>query len=289
MTRALIQPEKESFFLVSFDNLITGTNFARFTTLDSDYVFEGNEYLSETRMTIGLPRNDGTLGEEPAVITLPREQQFAQDITSGLRYPATELRIIEIQKGDGAISTDVLRPFVGLMTLARRKVGGRQATVSISALPLKARMQQVALGLQCMQNCVNRLGDGFCKVNMAVSPQRLLNVDVVAIDGPKITLLNSEIPSGLQDRFYQRGYIVRQGFEFQIRDWRNEVEGTKAEFFLFRRPPASWVGQTVTVFSGCDKTNGTCQSRYNNIANFKGAGAKMPAYNPVYEDGGSRQ
>lgn len=289
MTRAIIQPEKESFFLVSFANLITGTNFARFTTLDSDYVFEGNEYESETRLTIGLPRNDGTLGEEPATITLPRERQFAQDITSGLRYPATEIRVIEIQKGDGAISTTVLRPFVGLMTLARRKVGGRSATVSISALPLKARLQQVALGLQCMQNCVNRLGDGFCKVAMNVSPKRLLNVVVTAIDGPKITLTDASIPSGLQDRFYQRGYMIREGFEFQIRDWRNEVEGTKAEFFLFRRPPDSWLGQAVTVFSGCDKTNGTCDSRYGNIANFKGAGAKMPAYNPVYEDGGSRQ
>lgn len=289
MTRAIIQPEKESFFLVSFANLITGTNFARFTTLDSDYVFEGNEYASETRMTIGLPRNDGTLGEEPATITLPREQQFAQDITSGLRYPATEVRVIEIQKGDGAIATSVLRPFVGLMTLARRKVGGRHSTVSISALPLKARLQQVALGLQCMQNCVNRLGDGFCKVAMNVSPKRLLNVVVTAIDGPKITLTNASIPSGLQDRFYQRGYIIKDGFEFEIRDWRNEVEGTKADFFLFRKPPSSWVGAAVTVFSGCDKTTGTCDSRYGNIANFKGAGAKMPAYNPVYEDGGARQ
>jgi uncharacterized phage protein (TIGR02218 family) len=289
MARSIAQPEKTSFYLVSFTNLVTNTYFAKFTTLDSDYVFEGQEYESETRMTVTFPRNDGTLGEEPAVITLPRDLQFAQDVTTGLRYPATQVRVTEIIPGDGAISTTVLRPFQGLMTLARRKVGGKRGVVSIQALSIKSRLQQVALGLPCMQNCVNRLGDSSCKVAMNVSPKRLLNVNVVAVDGPKVTLLTSEIPSGLEDRFYQRGYLILDGFEFEIRDWRNEVEGDKAEFFLFRRPPDSWVGASVTVFSGCDKTNGTCDSRYGNIANFKGAGAKMPAYNPVYEDGAARQ
>ena len=289
MSRSLTQPEKQSFYLVSFTNKITNTFFAKYTTLDSDFVFEGQTYTSETRMTVSLPRNDGTLGEEPCKVALPRELQFAQDITTGLRYPATVMRVTEILRGDGAIATDVLKPFQGLMRIARRKVGGKSSMVTVSALSIKSRLQEIALGLPCMQNCVNRLGDGFCEVNMGVSPQRLLNVNVVAIDGPKVTLLASEIPTGLQDRFYQRGFLTLNGFEFLIRDWRNEVEGDRAEFFLYRKPPDSWLGASITVFSGCDKTSGTCTSRYNMIRRFKGAGIKMPAYNPVYEDGAARQ
>jgi hypothetical protein len=287
MVSAINQAEKQSFFLVSFTNLVTNTFFAKFTTLDSDYVFEGQEYESEPRMTVKLPRNDGTLGEEPCMIALPSTVQFAQDVTSGLRYPACEMRVIEVIKGEGAIATKVLRPFRGLMKLARRKVGGRASSVTISALPLKARLADIALGMPCMQNCINRLGDGRCKVVMTSSPRRL-TLTVASIDGPKITL-SGTIPTGLEERFYQRGYVIRQGFEFEIRDWHNESNGDRSEFFLFRRPPDSWIGQSVVVFSGCDKTPGTCESRYSNISNFNGAGVKMPAYNPIYEDGAARQ
>ncbi len=290
MTTSITQPEKESFYLVSFTNLVTNTYFAKFTTLDSDYTFEGQDYTSETRMTVKLPRNDGALGDDPCEIGLPRELQFAQDITvNGRRYPATQVRVIEVVKGDGAISTTVLRPHIGLMVRAKRKVGGRKSMVTVRSVSSKARWQDIKLGLQCMPNCVNRLGDQFCQVSMVASPRRLANVTIVSIDGAKVTVEAADVPSGSEDRFYQRGFLIKDGFEFVIRDWRNEVEGNKAEFFLFRAPPAEWVGENVTVFSGCDKTTRTCEIRYNNLSQFKGAGKAMPAYHPVYEDGGARQ
>ena len=283
MSRALDQADKESFFLVSFVNLVTAEAFARFTTLDSDYVFDGQTYTSETRMTVKLPRNDGTLGEEAGIISIPYEHQFAQDITSGLRYPATLVTVIEIVKGDGAIATDVLYPFRGLMTLARRKLKARARTVTISALPAKARMQTIQLGLPCMKDCVNRLGDGNCKINMGVSPQQITRL-VTEINGPRI-VVSGTTPT-VEDRFYQRGSVVRQGFDFMIREWRAAEPNV---FHLHRKPPDSWIGNSVVIFSGCDKSPDTCERRYNNIGQFKGAGIKMPAYHPVYEDGAARQ
>lgn len=284
---ALDLAEKTSFFLVSFINEVTDTAFARFTTLDSDYTFEGDDYDSEPRMRVQLPRNDGTFSDEECQIALPLAQQFAQDVSGGLRYPAVRVYVTEIVKGDGSTATNVLRPFTGLMTLARRKVGGRSTSVTISCKSQKSRLGDIALGQPCMQNCINRLGDGRCKVTLTTSPKKI-TVTVSEIDGPRVVVTGT-VPTGLEDRFYQRGYMIRQGFEFEIRNWRNEVEGDRFEFFLFRRPPDSWVGQTVTVFAGCPKTPDVCESRFDNLSNFNAPGIKMPAYNPVFEDGAARQ
>lgn len=286
MPLSIDQAEKESYFLVRFENEVTGGIFAAFTTLDSEVSFEGDIYESETRMTIGLPRNDGGLSEEPCLIGLPRSHQFAIDVTTGQRYPATRCVVIEVVKGEGAISTTVNRPFRGRMILARRKVGGKSNRVTISCITIKGQLQNVSLGLPCMQNCVNRLGDGACKVALVTSPRRI-TAQILSINGPEVTL-STPIPTGLEDRFYQRGSITKDGFEFLIRDWRNEVMGDRQVFFLTRTPPASWVGTNMVLLSGCDKSERTCDVRYSNLSEFRGPGARMLPYNPIFEDGSSR-
>jgi uncharacterized phage protein (TIGR02218 family) len=287
MSRSIDQAEKESFFLVRFENEFTGGVFVALTTLDSDFTFEGQLYTSETRMTIGLPRNDGALSDEPCVVGIPRSLQFAQDISSGQRYPSTRMVVIEVVKGDGPTATTVNRPFQGRMSLARRKVGGRSETITVSAVSIKGRLEGIPLGLPCMQNCINRLGDGYCQKSLVGSPLTV-TIQLSAIDGAQVTASTS-ISSGLEDRFYQRGYMSKDGFEFMVRDWRNEVEGDKQVFQLVRQPPASWIGTNITLVAGCDKTERTCDVRHGNITRFRGPGARMLAYNPLYEDGSTRQ
>ncbi len=279
-------PDKETWQFVRFLLEADLSVLAAYTDKDSDEVFEGTLYTSETAMEVKIPTNNGLLDEQPLNLVLPELPGFVSDISSGAPYPSVIVEVVEFTRAEG-VSSAVARPFRGLIAGVRRNYGGRKRLVAMSALPVKARMASITLGEPCNHQCINRLGDGRCGVPLVSSPNRLL-LNVSAIDGTKVTA-STAVPTGLEDRFYQRGYAARGGLFIAVQIWRNEVEGNKQEFFLARRPPSSWLGQQMIVFAGCDKTKEVCISRFNNEANFNGRGYRMPAYHPNFEDGGARQ
>jgi hypothetical protein len=83
------------------------------------------------------------------------------------------------------------------------------------------------------------------------------------------------------DKYWHRGYASRDGIDIGIRDWSS---GTPTRFIFVREVPADWVGQSVVVTPGCDKTPGVCNARWSNLARFGGAGIAIPPYHPVFED-----
>lgn len=283
---ALDAPSKETWQFVRFTNESTGAVLGAFTDRDSNTEFEGQIYTSETSLEVQLPENNGLLSENPCNLVLPILAGFLTEFSSGVPHPPVYVDVVEFIRADG-YSSVALRTFSGLVAGVKRNAAGRKGYVSMSALPVKARLQTVSLGEPCNHQCINRLGDGRCQVPMVANPN-FLSVVISSIDGTAVTMSTS-ISSGLQDRFYQRGFLRYQGLEIGIQDWRNEVEGDKQVFFMNRRPPSSWVGIQVSLFSGCDKSVETCTSRYNNRSNFNGRGYHMPAYHPNFEDGGARQ
>jgi len=283
---ALDAPVKETWQYVKFTNVTTSDVLAAYTDRDSDTDFEGQLYTSETSMEIQLPENNGLLNEAPCNIVLPVLAGFLTDLTSGLPQPQVNVDVVEFVKAEG-YSSVVLRTFSGLVAGAKRNATGRKNYVSMSALPVKARLQTITLGEPCNHQCINRLGDGRCQVSFLGSPNRVL-INLSDIDGTQVTV-STTIPSGLEDRFYQRGFMSLDGLLIGVQIWRNEIEGDKQIFFLNRRPPTSWIGPVITLFSGCDKTIETCRSRYANEDHFNGRGYHMPAYHPNFEDGGARQ
>jgi uncharacterized phage protein (TIGR02218 family) len=283
---ALDLPVKETWQFAKFLRVADDFCVGAYTDRDSDTEFEGQVYTSETSMEIQLPENNGLLNESPCNIVLPLLAGFPTDLTSGAPYPQTRVEVVEFIRGEGASSV-ALRTFKGLIAAARRNLAGRRNFIGISALPVKARLQTITLGEPCNHQCINRLGDGRCQVILSVPPNKH-NVTISAIDGTEVTVSDS-ITAGLEDRFYQRGYMLKDGLEIGVQDWRNEVEGDKQVFFMNRRPPSSWIGAIVTLFAGCDKTIETCRDRFGNEEHFNGRGYSMPAYHPNFEDGGARQ
>jgi hypothetical protein len=277
---------KETWQFAKFRNAATGAVIAAYTDRDSDTEFEGQIYTSETSMEIQLPENNGLLNESPCNFVLPLLAGFPTELTSGLPYPPVYVNVVEFVRGEG-VSAVAMRTFSGLVAAAKRNAAGRRNYISMSALPIKARLQTITLGEPCNHQCINRLGDARCQVPLISSPNKLI-VQISAIDGTEVTV-SSPIPAGLEDRFYQRGFFQKDGLQIGIQIWRNELQGDKQVFFLNRRPPNNWVGVNLDLFAGCDKTIETCRSRFDNESQFNGRGYHMPAYHPNYEDGGSRQ
>ncbi len=288
MTQAHDRSAKESWQLVLFTNNQTGAELMAVTDRDSDYSFDGVDYTSETRLEVALPENNGILSEQQCNIRLPVSTGFVEDASCGLPYYEMKVEIIEVTKAEDA-STSHDRTFTGLVVTTLRNVAGRRGFAGFLALPVKSRLASATLGLPCNHHCINRLGDGSCGVVMSTSPNRRL-VTVESLDGRKlVTTAASVVPTGLDDHFYRKGYVNLNGLSIMIQDWRNEIEGDRTEFFLYRRPPTDWVGSQIQVFTGCDKTIETCRAKFNKESQFNGIGYHMPAYHPSYEDGGSKQ
>lgn len=283
---ALDLSSKESWQFVRFVDVSTGNTLAAYTNKDSAETFEGVDYTSETALEIELPENNGTLGEAECKVRLPISDAFTQSISFPTAIAPMEIYVTEFARGTGAASA-IVRPFQGQVDVIRKNALGRIGFLEVSAIPIKARLQ-IALGEPCNHQCINNLGEGRCGVILNAGNQGRLTVSISAIDGKKVTLTTS-IATGLQDRFYQGGYMQVGGLTLGITLWRNEIEGNKQDFFLSRRPPDSWLVASVTLVAGCDKTIETCRSRWNGEEFFNGRGYAMPSYHPNYEDGGDRQ
>ena len=281
VTEAVDLSTKSTFQLVEI-TFVGGA--LRLTDLDSDYDFNGFTYSSQPDMEVQIPTNSGTLEQVEARIALPVSLSFVDAYTSGAPHQPANVVVTEIllPEDGNAAPANINVLFKGLIVVGRRNAGGRPGRCVLAALPLKARLD-IALGEPCNHQCQLRLGNAGCTIDLTIG-DRTKVATVLTILGTKITVNPAQIPTGLVDRLFHRGYVHLNGLYIGIQDWRNEVNGTRSEFFLNRQPPASWLNQNITIVAGCAKDPESCNTRYNNLANFNGRGFAIPPYHPMYED-----
>lgn len=298
---ALAKSEKEAYTLVSL-TADDGELVEAYTDWGSDVSFEGLEYSSELGLKVTLPDNVGTLERRFCDIQIPLEASsvlLPQSIRS-TPHSQIEVAVTEIIRPHvPGPAQNILHSFLGKVERVVKNPTGIKSMVRLRCTSLKSQIKDVSLGVTCNHQCVNRLGDSGCTVDMGTIPKRI-SATLTSILRQKITVTDAAVSSGLGDRFYHRGYVARRGLHIGIQEWRDEVNGTKNEFFLVRQPPPEWENQTVTIFAGCDKTIETCRARFTpgsggvpanttgNESNFKGLGYNMPAYNPQFEDARGR-
>jgi len=180
-------------------------------------------------------------------------------------------------------SATILTLFTGKVTSTIRNKDGRANARLIKAKSWK-QFFKVRMGMPADHQCpfmFNQIGcnsgteaGGF--PNPLGSPA---GKSITLIEGHKITL-----SSGLATTFntqYNRGYIEREGIRIDIREFDAGVADDV--LYLTRQPPTDWLGQNISIFSGCDKTIENCRL-WNNEQNFGGVGYGIPAYNPNFED-----
>lgn len=282
MSRAIDQPMKRSFLLVTFsygDPLVV----VKYTDRAGDYL----DFPAQPAMQVTVPQNDGTLDDKPCRVILPVDA-FSLRLSDGLPHAPVSLLVREIvlPAAGGEQQASALTLFRGRVTQVTRNYQNRADTVAIEALQAKSRLK-VAMGLPCNHHCVFTLFGRGCTTNAFGEPKLADEVQVgslTLINGRKVTITG--LPAHPTDpKFWHRGYVRVGGtndLRILIRDWDGDVDATL--FHLASRPPSSWLGLPVFVIPGCDKTAETCASRWDNLENFGGYGYAIPAYNPVIEN-----
>jgi hypothetical protein len=281
LAEAIDLSDKETYTLIS----LTWDGGARYwTDWTSDIQFEGNTYTALPEMEVKLPINDGVFAEQDARIAVPLSadlSDISQRLTSGLPHQDVTLRIVEIIQGiEAGSQRTVNRPFLGTVVRGRRNYQRSRNRIVLQALPIKAQLESVSLGLPCNHQCVHNLGDAGCGVSLAIGSGNRFNVVVSAIDGKELTISTNASVAAKPDRFFQRGFLQFRSLNLSIFDWTSE-DPTK--FILRRQAPDFWVGQTAILIAGCDGSITTCRDRFDNEERFLGLGIKIPAYNPQFE------
>lgn len=277
MTRAIDLNEKDTYQLVWLSHE-GGDTF--WTDWSSDVDYQGNTYFSRPTMEVELPKNSGGMEEDRCVIAMQLEDGILTSLTDGDAFAPVEVTIYErTRPAESSASSTTATTFLGELTGATRNVNGEPNKVRLIAQTDKQFME-VAMGQQCNHLCSNSLGDARCLVDMSLGVNTYFGL-VTSMSDRAIEISIGGTLTSASDRYFSRGYVQYQGLRIMIRSW---VSGSATTFVFVRRPPASWLGQTVLVFAGCDKSVETCRERYDNEEHFNGIGYAIPAYIPWIED-----
>ena len=279
MVKANDRPEKESYLLVSFFHGADAGDNERYT----DWTQDTQGYVSVPTMKVEIPDNTATFDEKELRVIMPLDA-FTERLSCGVPHSPTFIRVDEVTQGLNEGDQSSFKTYMrGRVVRTIKNFQGEAGKVAIFALPGKARLD-VSMGDPCNHHCANTLFSDRCGLNRAGF---LLNVTIDSVDGQEVTITGSGFPTaGADDRYWQRGYLERDGLRIGIRNYNRAVDGTK--LYTARRVPNDWIGAVLGVAAvpGCDKSVEICRLRYNNeqgqggSGGFLGLGYAIPAYHP---------
>jgi uncharacterized phage protein (TIGR02218 family) len=139
-------------------------------------------------------------------------------------------------------------------------VGRTSATVTVAS-------DLVILGYDMPRNlysptCVHTLYDSGCGVIRGT-----FAASGTAGSGSTSNSINF---SGALAQHSQGSLVWSSGANANVRTTIKSVSVGSALNLMYPLPFAPSTGDAFTVYAGCDHTQGTCQGRFNNIANFRG-------------------
>lgn len=137
------------------------------------------------------------------------------------------------------------------------------------------------LGIPMTPTCAWALGDKSCQVDTAAA-EETVTVEVVSRKKMTITGADVAVVTGQPDyTYWERGYVTFESLSVGIRTW--DGAGDVYDFHLVHDVPVGWVGETVTLTPGCDKTPATCASRWSNLEQIGCFGIAIPRHHLVTE------
>lgn len=249
--------------LVSF---IYGGFAARYTTSPVAIDIDDRVYAPLPAMTVDLGKQSGQPKDEPITITLPPVVPFDVMLLGG---PHANVLVL-IQEIDITDFTTARPIFKGSVVKVLSGKNGRDDVVEVTVNGLRAALD-VPLGVPANNTCVWTFGDFSCTKDLSALRVTTLGV---AIAGNVLTVAASANAAP----YFERGYVERNGVRIMI---RHQIDASNLQ--LVDVPPASWIGSSVIITPGCNKSLSDCKTKWSNEAQFGGLGIAIPKYHPIYE------
>ena len=231
-------------------------------------------FTSTPSLQLNLPENSASLDDIPLEIVVDSgASSLFSGLAAGVHAPVEVQVWEEILSATSDVDPERFLHFRGQVSRATRNPGGQRGTVRLEVLGIKT-MLEGTLGIPCTNQCAWQLGDQNGQADVTRATGTILTVEF-----PRMVTLSVTLDY-VDPTYWERGWLEVAGLRIGIRKW---VSTDSNVFHLTEQPPASWVGASVILLPGCDKTIETCRSRWDNEEFFGGFGYSIPSYDPLYE------
>ena len=240
-----------------------------YTNVDVTFIYGGNTYLANSIRVDGL-KYKATVGLEVDQQQITVAALATDTITSG----ATFLQALRDGSFDGCeivryrifFSDHIGGSAIGSVLLFKGRLGVVEEIGRTSA-KLTVNSDLALLDIDMPRNvyqptCLHTLYDSGCTL-----VKNAFGTNGTVGSGSTASVINW---SGASANFVQGSITFTSGVNAGVTATVGSVAaGTSMTLrYPLERPPAA--GDGFTIYYGCDHTPGTCQSKFNNLANFRG-------------------
>ncbi len=131
-------------------------------------------------------------------------------------------------------------------------------SVSLHCVPISYRMKRRVPYLRYSALCPLALYGSRCGVDRELFRQRVVVASV------SVSLVQSAAFSGFPDGWFTNGYLRTLGGETRF------VVAHTGDLVTLEYPLAISAGEAIDAFPGCDRSEATCTSKFNNFENHLG-------------------
>ena len=241
----------------------------RISNAGFDSEIDGDTYLNSDGLYFGLSKITGAMeGDDCKIGGIKVQGTFLASLSNNAPFSKVSVEIVEYELDmdtDAVLNTRYL--FNGLV-------------YQVQSDPISGYMDltckdwkyytDLTAGVACTEDCAWKyFGDKGCGKTVHAEEHVINSVSGLFVDivGP----LADTTPL-----LFNKGYIELNGVRIKIK-----YHSSGNTFQLSKAAPSSWLGETVTIYAGCDRTLSTCKSIHNNEANFLGLGYAMVDYDPT--------
>lgn len=245
-----------------------------FTEHLEDIVFEGVTYSARSGFSPSALRNTNDLAVDNFDVTFMLEfdgTAEAQLIAGYYDYAKVEVFLVNYAD----LSMGKVQLARG--TLGEISIGRGQAKTEVRGLAQE--LQQDVLELTS-PTCRADLGDARCKVNLAAFT---VSGTITSVTSNKIF---ADSGRGEGAGFFNGGLLTwTSGDNNQLKMEVKYFNGATQFELHHAMPYPVQVGDTYTVYRGCDKSLSACKNIFNNVVNFRGE-PHLPGIDQVVQFGG---
>lgn len=237
-----------------------GLQVWRYTSTDSDITFDGNSWESAVIQRSNIETTPEQ-SRNALTITCPRDLPIADLFRVAPPSDVISLTVYRYHRGDG----DSAVIWMGRVL----NVQWQGAEARMSCEPVSLSFGRTGLRRLYQTACPHVLYGTACGVDKAGQAHE---AEVTAISGAELTV------DSLLSKPYAGGFVELEAGSGNLE--RRFIRSFSGLVLTLAQPfQGIEVGDTVTVYPGCDHTMATCNDEYSNLANYGGM-PFIPRKNP---------
>lgn len=243
----------------------TSGQVLRFTDFDGDVTFDGNVYSANSSISItnvSTAIQGGVTSTNAKVILDAEAGVSSVDFIRG-RYDGATFKVSWVDWSNPSLGEIII--LIGQISIIEATNKGT-GSFEVRGILNRGDMR---IGQFYTPECTADLGDARCTVDLTPT---LMTGTVAAVSTR--TKISVDLSGDPADAYFSFGVLtwtsgnnLNQSIEILSQAY---VSGHDQLVLALEMPDDIEVGDTFDIVAGCDKTRGTCQTKFSNIANYRG-------------------